>query len=193
MKHRLEPVQFPEQDLHVLFRISLAGQDPLPVIRRFLRRALREGIVDGAAVIGRMPTPLGHAAILEDGRLRAFVFVQWNEKTYATPYTMFPSRSRMGQWFRLAREMGDARLMGTRAEDLEGGGRGGRGMGTAPRGMRWCPACEGLNPGAASRCIWCRRHIPEGEEGEGERKREGGTPVAALPGPAEPPGGRRAP
>lgn len=193
MKHRFEPVQFPEQDLHVLFRVSLAGQDPLPVIRRFLRRALREGVVNEAAIIGRMPTPLGHAAILEDGRLRAFVFVQWNGKTYATPYTMFPSRSRMGQWLRLAREMGDARLLGTPAADLEDGGRGAGGTGATPRGIRWCPACEGLNLRAASRCIWCRRSLPEGEEGEGERKREGDVPVAALPGPAEPPGGRRGP
>jgi len=189
VKHRLEPVQFPEQDLHVLFRLSLAGQDPLPVIRRFLRRALREGVVDEAAVIGRMPTPLGHAAILEDGRLQAFVFVQWNGKTYGTPYTMLPSRPKMRHWLRLAREMGDARLMGTPAADLEDMGKGG-GMGANPRGIRWCPTCEGLNPRAASRCLWCRRSMPE-EEGaqQGAADRQ----AAALPGPAEATGERPAP
>lgn len=163
LKHALEPVFFPEDDFHFLFRLSMAGQDPLPLVSRFLRKALQEGIVERSHVVGRAPTPLGHVAVLEDGRWRAFVFVQWESKTYATRYTLFPSRSNVEGWFRLAEEMGDARLLGI--GESAGSTDAPRGHLTRhPRGVRWCTNCDGLNALRWSRCIWCRRALAPAEE-----------------------------
>src|SRR5690606_37773276 len=90
-KHGLEPVLFPGQDFHVLFRLRMARTDPLPVVTRFLRRALKEGLLDRTPVGGRVLTPLGYVAVLEDRRLAAFVYVPWGQATYASHYTIFPS------------------------------------------------------------------------------------------------------
>lgn len=155
MKHGLEPVLFPERDFHVLFRLSLAGQDPRPLVGELLRRALREGLLSREAVVGRLPSPLGYLAVLEDSRLHAFVFVQLGEKTYATHYTMFPSRSRLLRWYQLAAEMGDTRLLGREFTDEELA----RIFSHDPQGIRWCPECEGVNPLLLTRCLWCRQPL----------------------------------
>lgn len=165
MKYGLEPVLFPEKDVHALFRLAPTVQDPLPIVEEFLRRAWRLRLLDKSRVVGRVPTPLGHAVVLEDGRLHASVFLEFGGKTYASRYTLFPSLSNLRQWYRLAGAMGDARLMGVDPRAVDPADM----IPQNPKGLRWCQDCGGINPLGLKRCIWCRqpllpahRLLPEG-------------------------------
>lgn len=155
MKYGLEPVLFPERDVHALFRLPATVQDPVPIVEEFLRRAWRLRLLDKTRVIGRAETPLGCAAVLEDGRLHAFVFLEFGGKTYASRYTLFPSLDNLRQWYRLAGAMGDARLMGFDPHEVDPAEM----IPQNPRGLRWCAGCRGINPLGLERCIWCRQPL----------------------------------
>lgn len=156
MIHTLDPVHFPAEFFHARFHVAVAGQDPWPIVARFLQIAADEGLIDPTPVIGRELTPLGYVAILEDGRRRAPVFVSVDERRYAAPFTLFPSLDNLRRWYRLARAVGDARLMGSSDEDDDPA----RVIAGDPEGVRWCPTCEGINLLSAARCVWCRQTMP---------------------------------
>lgn len=181
MKYGLEPVLFPGKDFHVLFRLAVAGQDPMPIVGRFLRRALKMGLLDRTEVVSRVLSPLGYVPVLADGRWHAYVYVEFGGKTYSTHYTMFPSLGNLRAWYRLAREMGDARLLGAGGDaDADGDADGiARIIPENPQAIRWCPFCEGLNPRFLLRCLWCRQRLaPPGAE---TPALAGGSPPEPLP------------
>lgn len=156
MIHTLDPVHFPAEYFHARFHVAVAGQDPWPIVARFLNMAADEGLIDPTPVIGWELTPLGYVAVLEDGRRRAPVFVSVDERRYAAPFTLFPSLDNLRRWYRLARKVGDARLMGSSEDDADPA----RVISYDPEGIRWCPTCEGINLLSAARCVWCRHSLP---------------------------------
>lgn len=139
------------------------------VVSAFLAKATETGVWAPSPIVGHIDREGLKLAVLADGRRALAALVAAGHRVWATDYAVLPDRDSLARWYTAVALAGG--IPGWAGELLTVAGSGSTSLprpgsvvdphgvqawlSALDRGVHWCPACGGLNPHTAARCLWC--------------------------------------